>query len=53
MVNDLDNEGIEFPVPRKDFSKTEKKNNIYIKVFCYENKLTDPVYVQIKSLKIV
>ena len=53
MVNDLDYEGIEFPVPKKDFSKTEKKNNIYINVFCYENKLTDPVYVQIKSLKIV
>ena len=53
MVNDLDYEGIEFPVPKKDFSKIETKNNIYINVFCYENKLTDPFYVQIKSLKIV
>ena len=28
----------------KDFSKIKKKNNIYINVFCYENKLTFPIY---------
>ena len=29
----------------KGFSKIEKKNNICINVFCYENKLTFPIYV--------
>ena len=45
MVNDLDYEGIEFPVSDKDFGNIEKKNNVCINVFCYENKLTYPVYV--------
>ena len=29
----------------KDFSKIEKKKNICINVFCYENKLAFPVYI--------
>ena len=29
----------------KDFSNIEKKNNICINVFCYENKLVFPIYV--------
>ena len=29
----------------KGFSKIEKKSNICINVFCYENKLTFPIYV--------
>ena len=45
MVNDLDYEGIKFPVSKKDYCKIEKKNNICINVFCYENDLTYPVYV--------
>ena len=36
---------IEFPVSKKDFGKIEKKNNIWINVFCYENNLVFPVYV--------
>ena len=36
---------MEFPVREKDFSKIEKKNNICINVYCYENKLTFPIYV--------
>ena len=39
MVNDLDYKGIEFPVSKKDFGKIEKKNNMCINVFCYENNL--------------
>ena len=37
MVNDLNYVGIQFPVYKKDFSKIEKRNNICINVFCYEN----------------
>ena len=39
MVSDLDYEGIEFPVSKKDFGKTKMKNNISINVLCYENGL--------------
>ena len=45
LANDLDYDGIEFLVREKDFSKIEIKNNICIKVFCYENKLIFPIYV--------
>ena len=41
----LNYDGIEFPVRGKGFTKIEKMNNIYINVFCYENKLTFPIYV--------
>ena len=30
---------------KKDFSKVEIRNNICINVFCYENKLTFPIYI--------
>ena len=45
MVNDLDREGIECPVSKNDFNKIEKKINICIKVFCYENNLFSAVDV--------
>ena len=45
IVNDLNYDRIEFPVREKDFIKIETKNNIYINVFCYENKLTFRIYV--------
>ena len=40
IAEKLDYDGIELPVQEKDFSKIEVKNNIYINVFGYENKLT-------------
>ena len=45
MINDLDYEGIKFPVSKTDYCKIERQNNICINVFCYENGLTYPVYV--------
>ena len=45
MVNDLDYEGIEFPVCKKDYSNIEKKNDICINAFCYANDLIYLVYV--------
>ena len=51
MVNDLDYEGIEFPVFKNDFSNIEKKNNICINVFCYENNLVYSVYVSNEKFK--
>ena len=45
LVNDLDYDGVGFPVREKDFSKIETKNNICINVFYYENKLTFPIHI--------
>ena len=45
MINDLDYEGVKFPVSKRDYCKIEKKNNICIIVFSYESNLTYPVYV--------
>ena len=45
MINDLDYEGIKFPVSKKDYCEIEKQNNFFINVFCYENNVTYPVYV--------
>ena len=45
LANDLDYDGVGFPVREKDFSKIETKNDICINVYCYENKLTFPVYI--------
>ena len=39
LANDLDYDGIKFPVDKEDFSKVETKNNICINVYCYEKKL--------------
>ena len=51
MFNDLDYKGIEFPVSRKDFDKIEKKNNICIIVFCYDNNLLYPVNISDEKSK--
>ena len=45
LINSLNYDRIEFPVQEKGFSKIEKEKNICINVFCYENKLTFPIYV--------
>ena len=45
MVNDLDYEGVQFHLSKKDFRNIENKKNICINVYSYENKLSYPVYV--------
>ena len=45
LANNLNYDGIEFPVQEKDFRKIETKNNICINEFCYENKLVFLIYV--------
>ena len=45
LANDLDYDKVGSPVREKDFSKIEIKNNIWIHVFCYENRLTFPIYI--------
>ena len=45
IAEELNCNGIEFPVQEKDFNKIEIKNNICINVFGYENKLVFPIYI--------
>ena len=44
-AEELDYDGIEFPVQEKDFNKIEVKNNRCINAFGYENRLVFPIYV--------
>ena len=45
IAEKFDYDGIEFPLQEKDFNKIEKKNNICINVFSYENGPIFPIYV--------
>ena len=44
-IDKLDYSEIEFPVTIKQFNKIEKKNNIRINVFGYEEKQPYPIYI--------
>ena len=52
IVEELNYDGIEFPVEEKDFSKIEIKNNICINVFGHEKKKFCQFIFPIKNLKI-
>ena len=45
MINELNYEGIEFPVSQKHFNKVEKQNSIIINVFGYENGQPFPIHI--------
>ena len=45
LDNELDYDGSEFSLKDKNISKLDKKNNICINVFCYENKPNFPIYI--------
>ena len=45
LGNDLNYDGIYFPILGKDFNKIETKIEICINAFCYENKLTFTIYI--------
>ena len=45
LVNKLDYKGIHFPVSNKDYCRIAIQNKICINVFCYDHKLTYPVYL--------
>ena len=51
LANNIDYDGIKFPVDKEDFSKIETKKNICINVFCFENKLVFPIYISDQKLK--
>ena len=45
MINELNYEGIEFPVSQKHHNKVEKRNSIRINVFGYENGQPFPIHI--------
>ena len=51
FANNLNYDGIEFPLQEKDFSNIEVKNNICVNVFGYENDLVFPVYISDQTFK--
>ena len=51
FFNDLNYDGIEFPVSERNSSKIETKNNICINVFCCENKLIFPIYISDQKIE--
>ena len=49
-ANNLNYEGIEFPILKIDYCKIEKQNNICINVFYYENRIIYPLYISGKRI---
>ena len=45
MINELNYDGIDFPVSQKQHNKVEKQNSIRINVFGYESKQPFPIYI--------
>ena len=45
ICKNLDSNGIDFPVSKKDYGKIEDLNKINFNVFGYENKVVFPVYL--------
>ena len=45
MVQELNYQGVEFPVANKHYGKIEEQNSINVNVFEYEDKQSYPRYV--------
>ena len=45
MINELNYEGIEFPISQKHYNKVEKQNNIRINMFGYEKGQPFPIHI--------
>ena len=45
IAEEFNYDEIEFPIHEKDFNKIEIKNNTWINVFGYENKLVFPIHI--------
>ena len=51
IAEELNYDGIEFPVQEKDFNKIEVKNNICINEFGSENRLFFQIYISDRKFK--
>ena len=51
MINEVNYEGIEFPVSQKHYNKVEKQNSIRINVFGYEDGQPFPINISKETFK--
>ena len=51
MINEMNYEGIEFPVSQKHYNKVEKQNSIRINVFGYEDGQPFPIHISKKTFE--
>ena len=51
MINELNYDGIDFPVSQKHYNKVEKQNSIRINVFGYENGQPFPIHISKETFK--
>ena len=51
MVQELNYQGVEFPVAAKHYSKIEAQSNININVFGYEHEKFYPIYVSKQKIE--
>ena len=45
MINELNYDGIDFPLSQKHYNKVEKQNSIRINLFGYENEQPFPIHI--------
>ena len=50
LANNLNYQGIEFPIWKNVYCKIVKQNNTCINVFCYENGIIYPLYISGKKI---
>ena len=51
MTNELNYDGIDFPLSQKHYNKVEKQNSIRINVFGYENEQPFPIHISKETFK--
>ena len=51
MINELNSDGIAFPVTQKQYNKIEMQNSIRINVFGYENGQPFPIHISKETFK--
>ena len=51
MINELNYDGIDFPLSQKHNNKVEKQNSIRINVFGYENGQPFPIHISKETFK--
>ena len=51
MINELNYDGINFPLSQKHYNKVEKQNSIRINVFGYENRQPFPIHISQRDIR--
>ena len=51
MINELNYDGIDFPLSQKHYKKVEKQNSIMINVFRYENGQPFPIHISKETIE--